>query len=57
MSGFLRFPRTPHLAWLGNGEPRDDKVLPSDDAAKFLAAPVLVEEKLDGTNLDFSVAA
>lgn len=57
MSGFLRFPRTPHLAWLGSGEPRDDKVLPSDDAAKFLAGPVLVEEKLDGANLGFSVAA
>jgi hypothetical protein len=30
---------------------------PSDDAANFLAGPVLVEEKLDGANLGFSVAA
>jgi len=31
--------------------------MPSDDAAKSLAGPVLVEEKLDGANLGFSVAA
>lgn len=55
MSDFYRFPHTPHLAWLGEGSPRDDKVLVSDEIEKFLSTPVLVEEKLDGANLGVSV--
>ncbi|NLZ78249.1 MAG: DNA ligase, partial [Gammaproteobacteria bacterium] len=27
MSDFFRFPHTPHIDWLGEGMPRDDKVL------------------------------
>ncbi|MGV3590570.1 MAG: DNA ligase, partial [Gammaproteobacteria bacterium] len=27
MDEFFRFPHTPHIAWLGAGMPRDDKVL------------------------------
>jgi len=54
---FFRFPHTCHLAWLGEGEPRDDKVLSASDAQALLAGEVVVEEKLDGANLGFSLSA
>lgn len=54
---FFRFPHTPHLAWLGEGTPRDDKVLPPNEVAALLAGVVVVEEKLDGANLGLSLAA
>ena len=53
---FFRFPHTPHLAWLGEGSPRDDKVLAPAEAAAVLAGNVVVEEKLDGANLELSLA-
>lgn len=53
---FFRFPHTPHLAWLGPGTPRDDKVLAANEAAALLAGEVAVEEKLDGANLGVSLA-
>lgn len=52
---FFRFPHTPHLAWLGPGRPRDDKVLSNAEAADVLSRDVLVEEKVDGANVGFSV--
>jgi len=52
---FFRFPRTPHLMWLGKEKPRDDKVLAPRDAQDFLAHEVCVEEKIDGANVGFSV--
>ena len=55
-SGFFRFPHTPHLVWLGDGTPRDDKVLESQAATELLNSTVVVEEKLDGANLGISVA-
>lgn len=55
MSEFFRFPHTPHLAWLGNGTPRDDKVLTAAEAEAFLTHTVVLEEKIDGANLGFSV--
>lgn len=55
MSDFFRFPHTPHIAWLGRGQPRDDKVLSSIEASEFLDSDVIVEEKIDGANLGFSV--
>ena len=55
MTDFFRFPHTPHLAWLGQGEPRDDKVLSPVEADALLQSEVVVEEKLDGANLGFSV--
>lgn len=55
--GFFRFPHTPHLTWLGPGEPRDDKVLSGDEAVALLSADVVLEEKLDGANLGFSLSA
>lgn len=55
MTEFFRFPRTPHLAWLSDGKPRDDKVLSPDEAEALLSHDVVVEEKLDGANLGISV--
>lgn len=55
MNGFLRFPHTPHLAWLGAGTPREDKVLDAAEARELLSGEVVVEEKVDGANLGFSV--
>ncbi|WP_374519477.1 RNA ligase family protein [Hydrogenophaga sp.] len=56
-SDFFRFPHTPHLAWLGQDSPRDDKVLSPSEAKALLADDVVVEEKLDGANLGFSLAS
>ena len=56
MTDFFRFPHTPHLAWLGEGSPRDDKVLSPDEVTALLASDVVVEEKLDGANLGLSLA-
>ncbi len=55
MTDFFRFPHTPHLSWLGSGEPRDDKVLSPNEASTLLAGEVVVEEKLDGANLGVSI--
>jgi len=52
---FFRFPHTPHIAWLGAGQPRDDKVLAPDEAQAVLSNEVVVEEKVDGANVGFSV--
>jgi hypothetical protein len=49
-----KFPSTPHLAWLGQGSVRDDKVLTRSEAEVFLSRPVVVEEKADGANLGIS---
>jgi hypothetical protein len=55
VSTFRRFPHTPHLAWLGAGKPRDDKVLSMQEAAELLADEVVLEEKVDGANLGLSL--
>lgn len=55
-AGFFRFPHTPHLAWLGEGSPRDDKVLSPNEVTALLAGDVVVEEKLDGANVGLSLA-
>lgn len=55
MTAFFRFPRTPHLVWLGSGRPRDDKVLSAQEADDLLAHDVVIEEKLDGANIGLSV--
>lgn len=57
MSDFFRFPHTPHLDWLGEGMPRDDKVLCEKEIQALLAEPIRVEEKLDGANLGLSLRA
>ena len=56
MNDFFRFPHTPHLAWLGEGSPRDDKVLSPKEVTALLAGEVVVEEKLDGANVGLSLA-
>lgn len=56
MTDFFRFPHTPHIAWLAEGEPRDDKVLSPAEVKALLAGEVVLEEKLDGANLGFSLA-
>ncbi len=55
MNEFFHFPHTPHLLWLGDGSPRDDKILSLTDSEQLTAGEILVEEKLDGANLGFSV--
>lgn len=55
MDSFFRYPHTPHLAWLGRGDPRDDKVFSAGEAKALLAGDVVVEEKLDGANLGLSL--
>lgn len=57
MSDFFRFPHTPHIAWLGEGNPRDDKVLSPHEVKLLLAGNVRLEEKLDGANLGISLSA
>lgn len=54
---FFRFPHTPHLVWLGQDAPRDDKVFSSAEAQALLASDVVVEEKLDGANVGFSLTS
>jgi ATP-dependent RNA circularization protein (DNA/RNA ligase family) len=56
LTDFFRFPHTPHIVWLGEGAPRDDKVLSTKEVAALLAGNVVVEEKLDGANLGLSLA-
>jgi hypothetical protein len=50
-----KFPRTPHVLWLGSGKPRDDKVLSDSERTFFLNRPITVEEKVDGANLGLYV--
>ncbi|NDU88508.1 MAG: RNA ligase family protein [Ferrovum sp.] len=57
MNEFYRFPHTPHIAWLGEGVPRDDKVLAKSETEEFLAHTLVLEEKVDGANLGFSVGS
>lgn len=57
MTAFFRFPHTPHIVWLGVGAPRDDKVLSPSEVAFLLEERVVIEEKLDGANLGFSLDA
>lgn len=55
MTDFFRFPHTSHLLWLGEGEPRGDKVLLAHELSEMLSHELVVEEKLDGANLGISL--
>ena len=55
MNQFFRFPHTPHIVWLGNQNPRDDKILSLEENKELLSGSVSVEEKLDGANLGISL--
>ena len=52
-----KFPSTPHLAWLGGRNVRDDKVLTPSELQAILSGPLIVEEKMDGANLGLSLGA
>ena len=56
MNDFFRFPHTPHLAWLGSGQPRNDKVMAPDEVDILLDGALVVEEKIDGANIGFSTS-
>ena len=51
----VKFPRTPHLLWLGEGLPRGDKMLSPEEAATLMRKPAAAEEKVDGANVGLSV--
>jgi ATP-dependent RNA circularization protein (DNA/RNA ligase family) len=53
---FFRFPHTPHLAWLGEGSAREDKVFSPAERTAFLEKPVSIEEKVDGANIGISLS-
>jgi ATP-dependent RNA circularization protein (DNA/RNA ligase family) len=52
---FFKFPRTPHLSWLAKTPCRDDKVLSPAEGHDFLDGETTVEEKVDGSNIGFSL--
>jgi len=52
---FFKFPHTPHLLWLGKVPCREDKVFEPQEARAFADGEVTVEEKVDGTNIGFSL--
>ena len=52
---FFRFPRTPHLAWIGDNPPRDDKLLTVAEREALLSQEVTIEEKVDGANVGISL--
>lgn len=54
---FFKFPPTPHLAALGEFDPREDKLFTKDESSTFLSGPLIVEEKIDGANLGISFDA
>jgi len=53
---FVKFPKTHYLERMGSRISREDKVLPYSDAQIFFCELVSVEEKVDGTNLGFSIS-
>ena len=53
--GFVKFPRTPHLVWLGGARPRGDKLMNPAEAKLLLRRGASVEEKVDGANLGLSI--
>ena len=56
MSAFFRFPHIPHLIWLGERQPPADKTLSLSERAAMLAHELVIEEKIDGANLGFSLS-
>ena len=53
---FLKFPHTHHLFDLGTCLSRADKILTAEGAKLFFSRPVVLEEKIDGANLGFSLS-
>jgi atypical dual specificity phosphatase len=56
MKEFRKFPRTYHLFEVQRGRiARDDLLMDETDAEPFFKEKVTVEEKIDGSNLGFSL--
>lgn len=53
--GFVKFPRTPHVLWLGESALRRDKLMDAGEAKALLRRPASIEEKVDGANLGLSI--
>lgn len=49
---FFKFPSTPHLIMLSGMDIRSDKVLSESERSAFLQHNLVIEEKIDGANLD-----
>lgn len=55
-NNFVKFPHTPHLAWLSSSPVRADGILSVSEIEGFLRDDVVIEEKVDGANLGISVS-
>lgn len=53
---FVKFPQTPHLLSLEPHKLRNDKLLETDERSAFFGTTISVEEKVDGTNIAFSLS-
>lgn len=51
---FYKFPSTPYLVEPHGGISRSDKIMRKDEKDSFLSQEIIVEEKIDGTNLGIS---
>lgn len=58
-SGFIKYPRTPHISDAGGtGVSRDDLLMSQADADAWVrGCLIVVEEKIDGSNLGISLAS
>lgn len=56
MDEFIKFPQTSHLLNSSGGITRDDKLLAKDVAEVFFREAIVIEEKVDGANLGFSLS-
>lgn len=56
MSDFFKFTSTYHLFDCGGTVTRTDKVFSPDQGKKFYNEPVVIEEKVDGANIGFSLS-
>lgn len=52
MDEFIKFPQTSHLLDSSGGITRDDKLLANDVAEVFFREAIVIEEKVDGANMD-----
>ena len=53
---FVKFPQTPYLLSLEPHKLRNDKLLEADERSVFFGTAISVEEKVDGTNIGFSLS-
>jgi ATP-dependent RNA circularization protein (DNA/RNA ligase family) len=51
----FKFPRTPHLTSPDSKASRTDRIMSHTEANEFLSTEVVVEEKIDGSNVGISV--